>query len=89
MATSKTASSPPNSRNFSLKLPPVFLTVPEVSEHMQAKRRPSTKGKRDLRRQCYKKHIHLIKMSVDLPSYEKNIQFPFLVWELRRYITHT
>lgn len=39
MATSKTASSPPSSLNFSLKLPPVFLTAPEVSKRMQTQTR--------------------------------------------------
>lgn len=34
LATSKTASSPPSSRNFSLKLPPVFLIAPDVSERI-------------------------------------------------------
>lgn len=33
MVTSKTASSPPCSLNFSLKFPPVFRTDPEVSEY--------------------------------------------------------
>lgn len=32
LATSKTASSPPSSLSFSLKLPPLLRTVPEVSE---------------------------------------------------------
>jgi hypothetical protein len=35
-STSKTASSPPSSLNFSLKSPPVFLTAPVVSKSMQS-----------------------------------------------------